>query len=787
MIFFDGKGQRVRIGREIARGGEGAVFEVDGDERVVAKLYLRPPDDEKRRKLWWMAAHATSALLEKTAWPLTTLHRAPGQAPVGFVMQRIAGSKPVHLLYSPASRAAEFPDADWGFLLAVAANIASLFETVHAEGHLVGDVNERNVLVSPKTGAARLIDCDSFQVHAGDVVYPCEVGVARFTPPELQNRHLRIERNLEHDAFSLAVLLFHLVYLGRHPFDGVYLGKGEMTSERAIAELRFAYGKDAAGRQMKPPPIHLPFRAAPEGLTALFERAFSLSSLKGGRPSASEWSAALRASAQDLRRCAADRLHVFSAELAGCPFCQLTASTGALFFVAVDTFDFKCNPSDIAAFTSFARETQARLLLAPPPAPAPAPEGELPQPMASELASLRLLSRARFVAALFVLVSWNVFLFGAQKPGFVALASSLSALIGIAGVLRGKSRKSEALRLLRARGKAFAKASRALVHAQHDYLNCAWTAATKLKSQLAGIEALRSAYESLEPRFVAERQALSERCEELQRSEHLRGVFLTAATIQGFGPGHKQVLRSFGIETAYDVLYAMPDEIKGLGEARSARLREWASAAAQKFHFDPKAALPPGDVRALLTKYRKEQAVIRARMEDACDKLRKSAGEIGQEASLARERVAAAEASVASARAIVPISAERERLLTRRRFYERGVLWAGLAAACAVSGIVYAIPTPAPQAMAARQGAVLLRPSSADVRREPPPVPALQVSNALPTDCALLAGPDAGSARLSHLRRGTLLTVETRKDDGWLRVRTAAQDVGWTSPSCWSR
>jgi DNA-binding helix-hairpin-helix protein with protein kinase domain len=788
VIFFDNKGQRVRLGREIARGGEGAVFEVNGDERVLGKLYLRPLDEEKRRKLSWMAAHGTSALLEETAWPRTTLHRAQGLPPVGFLMQRIADVKPVHLLYSPASRAAEFPAADWGFLLKVARNVASLFETVHAEGHLVGDVNERNVLVSPATGEARLIDCDSFQIHAGEVVYPCEVGVARFTPPELQNRHLRLERTLEHDAFSLAVLLFHLVYLGRHPFDGVYQGKGEMTSERAIAELRFAYGKDAAARRMKPPPIHLPFRAAPERLTALFERAFSLSSLRGGgRPSASEWSRALGSAAQNLRQCGADRLHVFSAELAGCPFCQLTAKAGALFFVSVDSFDFKCNPSDIAAFTSFAKDTQARLLLPAPPAPAAPAEAELPQPIAAELSALRLLRQARFAAALCVLLSWNVFLFGAQKPGLVALAASLCALFAIAGVLRAKSRKSEALRLLRARKDALAKASRALVHAQHAYLNSARTAAAKLKAQLAGIDTLRAAYDSLEPRFGAERQALSERCEELQRSEHLRSALLAAAPIQGLGPGHKQVLRSFGIETAHDVLYGMPQEIKGLGEARRARLVEWAGAVARQFHFDPEGAIPPSDVRALVTKYRKEQAGIRARMEDACDKLRKSAAEIGQEASVSRERVAAEARAVESARAIVPLSDERERLFSRQRFYERGFAWGGLAGACALSGIVFAIPAPVRPPIAARQETALARPARVGALRELPAVPPLAASNPLPTDCALLAGPDASSARLSHLRRGTLLTVETRKDDGWLRVRTLGEDVGWTSPSCWNR
>jgi DNA-binding helix-hairpin-helix protein with protein kinase domain len=794
MIFFDGQGRRVRLGDEFARGGEGAVFNVEGDSRLLAKLYLRPLNDEKRRKLSWMAAHGTSALFEQTAWPRATLHRAPGQAPVGFLMPRIQGSKPVHLLYSPASRANEFPDRDWGFLLTVASNIACVFEAVHSAGHLVGDVNERNLLVAPGTGTARLIDCDSFQVRGDGVVYPCEVGVARFTPPELQNRHLRVERSSGHDAFGLAVLLFHLVYLGRHPFDGVYLGHGEMTSERAIAEFRFAYGRDAAARQIKPPPIHLPFKAAPLQITELFERAFSPAAVKGGRPTASEWSAALRSAASSLRQCGVDRLHVFSAELAGCPWCQLTVSTGAVFFVAVDSFDFKCNPSDISAFLSFARETQTHWFLSPAPAPAPMPEGQMPRPVAAELNRLRLLSRARFAAGLAVVGSWNLFLFGSLRAGLATLAVTAAALGVLAVLLRAASKRSEALRLLRARSSVLVKATANLLQAQDGYLRCAWSAASRFKAHLSGIEALRADYESLEARFNEEREGFAARREELQRKEYLRKVFLAPVQIQGLGPGHKQVLRSFGIETAHDVLYAMPEEIKGLGEVRRGRLLDWARGAQREFHFDPKGAIPPADVRALVTRYRKEQVSIRARLEDACERLRRASNEMSHEASIARERVAVCERAVGAARAILPVSDESLKRITRRRFYERGVAWGVLAATCAASGIVYAIPSPRAEAGIARGDAEEARAGHAEnAGRAPQAMTSIaprslpDLSSALPSDCTLYAGPDAESARLDELRKGTKLIVETRNGDGWMRVRTASQTVGWTSPACWTR
>jgi DNA-binding helix-hairpin-helix protein with protein kinase domain len=791
MVFVDGTGKRIKLGREVARGGEGAVFDVEGNPRLVAKLYLRPLNDEKRNKLVWMASHGTKVLSEQSAWPQATLHRAPGSPPVGFLMPRIANCKPVHLLYSPASRANEFPDRDWGFLLAVAYNIACVFEAVHAAGHLVGDVNERNLLVSPTTGTARLIDCDSFQVRGGDVVYPCEVGVARFTPPELQNRHLRTQRSEHHDGFGLAVLLFHLVFLGRHPFDGVYLGAGEMTSERAIAEFRFAYGRDAAVRQMKPPPIHLPFKAAPAALTELFERAFSPAAVAGGRPSATEWSAALRTAGKNLRQCGVDRLHVFSTDLAGCPWCQLAVATGAVFFVAVDTFEFKNNPNDISSFLQFARETQTRWFLSPPPPPVPMPEGEMPKPVAKELAKLRFLSRARFVSGLAVVATWTLFLFGpevSQGREFLLLMTSCAALGIFALLLREGARKSEALRILRARASALVKARASLLQAQDGYMRCAWSAAAKFKGHLAGIEQLRVDYESLPGRFAADKQGFSDRREELQRKDFLRKVFLAPVQIQGLAPSHKQVLRSFGIETAFDVLFSMPEDIKGLGEARRGRLHDWARDAQREFRFDPQSAsLPPGELRALVTRYRKEQVQIRARLEDACEKLRKAAIEMGNEASIARERVATCEHAIGNARNILPVPDEVLRKQTHRRFYERGMAWGLLAAACAVSGVVYAVPSPRGEAreLAEEDGAD-------DEPAEATPAPASAATAAvdaaaLPADCILRTAPDVTSATIDELRQGTLLTVESRLENGWLRVRTPSQAVGWTSPACWRK
>jgi DNA-binding helix-hairpin-helix protein with protein kinase domain len=49
-------------------------------------------------------------------------------------------------------------------------------------------------------------------------------------------------------------MIFLLLFMGRHPFSGRFLGKGDMPIAKAISELRFAYSAMRADVQMDRPP-----------------------------------------------------------------------------------------------------------------------------------------------------------------------------------------------------------------------------------------------------------------------------------------------------------------------------------------------------------------------------------------------------------------------------------------------------------------------------------------------------------------------------------------------------
>ena len=300
---------KVTLGPLLGRGGEGAVYEIPGKPTIVAKIYHKPVDAEKAAKLEALASMKTDGLLLLTAWPTEVLRSAKGDA-CGFIMPRVTSCKDIHALYSPRSRRAEFPQADWRFLIRASANTARAFAELHSLNCVIGDVNPGGIAVSDQA-TVRLIDCDSLQIQAGQRLFSCEVGTPLFTPPELQNsKSFRgLVRTANHDNFGLAVVIFHLLLMGRHPFAGRFHGPGEMGIEKAIAEFRFPYASNAKSFQMEPPPGAPSLAALSPNIVQMVERAFAKDSVNGTRPTAKQWVSALEGLEKQLKKCSAVRSH----------------------------------------------------------------------------------------------------------------------------------------------------------------------------------------------------------------------------------------------------------------------------------------------------------------------------------------------------------------------------------------------------------------------------------------------------------------------------------------------
>lgn len=333
MLRLD-NGAVIQLGAVLARAGEGTIYEIVDHGDWVAKIFHTDLKDfaAKRAKVAAMTTSQPQGAMESDGfvvltWPLHTVVDDDGV--VGYVMPRVdtANAVEIHTVSNPSNRASPLPSAPqwtphvtWHHLVNIAANLCLAVETVHRVDAVIGDFQERNILVNDTTRVS-LVDCDSMQfTDDSGHQFLCGVGRPEFTAPELARVNLaRTAREQPSDLFALAVHVHLLLMGGNHPFmRGNWTGGGEQPDALTLA----AAGQWAGGpgskfhtHQVAPPPTFLP----PE-IERLFVRAFTDGARDPHlRPSAAEW----RHHLQVLRVRTCPRGHQVPIETDQCPWCAI--------------------------------------------------------------------------------------------------------------------------------------------------------------------------------------------------------------------------------------------------------------------------------------------------------------------------------------------------------------------------------------------------------------------------------------------------------------------------------
>ncbi len=333
------------ISKKIKSGGEGGVFCIANDDNLVAKIYspatlgdaaLR---NNKAEKIGVMLKYPVRKTRSSTghcliAWPIDILY-SDGKF-FGYVMPKVYSSNDLNVAMNDEMCLAHYPSSNWKTKFAFAHNLAFTVKLVHDAGHVIGDMNPENLLISDE-GAVTVIDTDSFSIFDPNTGknYPCVVGVEEYLAPEIQmkGRAAVAGRRFtkETDYFALAVNIFRLLMGGYHPFtcSAKDSGKsvGQTPFQTYIAEGTCPFVSKINGYEL--PPGAPTLSDMPPNIAALFKRVFgytaatAIANIKV-RPTAEEWIGALLAEYSNNNSfavCRKNKSHVYYRGCSKCTWC----------------------------------------------------------------------------------------------------------------------------------------------------------------------------------------------------------------------------------------------------------------------------------------------------------------------------------------------------------------------------------------------------------------------------------------------------------------------------------
>lgn len=607
----------ISLGRRLGKGGEGEVYLVDGSDGIAVKFYTLRDLQSRQAKVIRMVATGLARSTPLISYPIEVVYDGKGKF-AGFTMRCVTAHKPLHELYSPRSRKTEFPQANYVFLVRAATNIARAIASAHQEGCVIGDINHSGVLVSTKA-TATLIDADSFQITEGSTYHFCKVGTPDYTPPELQGRKLDgVARTQNHDGFGLAIIIFLLLWMGRHPFSGRYK-RGDISQEKAISEFRFVYSEKRA-TDMDMPPAVPKLGEFPDYIGAAFEAAFGPDGVRK-RPTAGEWVGLLERLEKDLRVCSKSSLHHYPQSATECPWCRMERRQGIqLFLPPLGTID----PNAFAHFNNLRGDIDKiwkaieSITLPLAGVVQPTLQSVNPNPSKEALAAIGSGGKQKLFGFGVVAVA-IVTLFAAPALWIFSLVSGLYGW----GKIKGKPDHNRFINTAKDIEVRYLQAVDEWRNRVDD------GKFSQLKSELTEAKRRLDALPAEEQKRL---QEYNGHRRERQLHDFLDRFQISHAKIHGIGPAKLAMLASYGIETAADVTTHSVLRVPGFGSVNSQPLLTWRTKHESKFHYVP--STTPADQAAEQT-IRVEIARRRGELQD---KLAKGPAELARLATIINQK-----------------------------------------------------------------------------------------------------------------------------------------------------
>lgn len=569
-------GKKHRLGKRVGRGGEGDVYLLEDDHSVAVKIYTLASLDDRAEKIKAFVQEELYKRASQVAFPIAEVHNTQTGVFIGFTMKMVANYKPLHELYAPGARRVHFPQADYRFLVRTASNIARAVASVHANNCVIGDINHSGILVSDRAMVS-LIDADSFQIKTRNGQFLCKVGVPEYTPPELQGASLQgVTRSANHDAFGLAVVIFQLLFMGRHPFVGTTRkGAGDPPAlQENIRLLRYAY-TDLRNVGMDQPPGTPSIADFHPKVAEFFDKAFGLDGL-ANRPSSNDWVAVLDELESRLVKCQDNPLHFIPQGSSECAWCDMERQLGTILFLPNTgtlpaSHNFSASNFDLEAIwrvilgikNSFNGSLNPRF------------HSANPEPSLAAKAAKKDEGSTSFVGPA-VMVGSVIAFFMAPKAFLFWLFTGYLGYVAY-----GDKKNLDPT--------PFTSAYEACENIFNRELDN-WNKKNGVDKFIKLYEELNAAYDDYKlvekngQRLVS---VYTDNRRSLQLKSFLDAFSLDQTRIRGIGPSKRAVLASYGIDTAADIEKSRLLGVPGFGAANSQPLLEWRAKLEARFVYRP--------------------------------------------------------------------------------------------------------------------------------------------------------------------------------------------------------
>ena len=335
-VLLDGHSppQVVLPDEELNGGKQAVVFLPPEDPSIVIKIYFKTTAQDVRRLSKMLEYARYDEWLTRDdrahpelAWPITVARDTERGEIVGYAMLCVGEPDfhPLGTFFSHRERLTYFGDASWRFPLGIARNLSALVARLHRRGLVVSDMSDRNLVVSGD-GYLTILDCDSidFTDPVSGERFAGSLATPEYAAPEL-HYNANALKSPATDNFSLAVIVYRLLMLGIHPYQGV--SRDPKRHHSLISDNI----RDGVCHLISPDDVTIPSTALapdilPPEVRALAETAFGPGHLNpSSRPDAAAWARALHHASDELATCTVGQHHVYSAHLTRCPWCARVA------------------------------------------------------------------------------------------------------------------------------------------------------------------------------------------------------------------------------------------------------------------------------------------------------------------------------------------------------------------------------------------------------------------------------------------------------------------------------